>query len=82
MVDPAARLDRAVGGGAALLAAPLLAGLALGLLAGRAGARVATWVVCGLGLLAGCCGLAVLVGQRAAPLQLGSERPVTADCWA
>ena len=56
----------------AALSAPLLAGLALGLLAGRNGVRVATWVVSGLGLLGGCCSVAVVVGERAAPLQLGS----------
>ncbi|SCG56605.1 hypothetical protein GA0070213_105357 [Micromonospora humi] len=62
-----------------VLAAALLVGLALGLFAGRPGARVATWVVAGLGLLCGCCGLAVLVGQRAAPLRLGADDRVTAD---
>ncbi|PWR06524.1 hypothetical protein DKT69_36745, partial [Micromonospora sicca] len=60
----------------------VLVGLALGLLAGRPGARVGTWVVCGLGLLCGCCGLAVLVGQRAAPLRLGAGHQVTADLLA
>ncbi|WP_446217716.1 hypothetical protein [Micromonospora sp. IBHARD004] len=60
----------------------VLVGLALGLLAGRAGARVGTWVVCGLGLLCGCCGLAVLVVQRAAPLRLGADERVTADLLA
>ncbi|MCK1809302.1 MULTISPECIES: hypothetical protein [Micromonospora] len=62
-----------------VLAALLLVGLALGLLAGRSGARVGTWVVAGTGLLCGCCGLALLVGQRAAPLQLGPEDRITAD---
>ncbi|MFJ1537395.1 hypothetical protein ACIODS_02505 [Micromonospora chalcea] len=62
-----------------VLAALLLVGLALGLLAGRSGARVGTWVVAGTGLLCGCCGLALLVGQRAAPLQLGPEDRVIAD---
>ncbi|MBM7491858.1 hypothetical protein JOD64_003080 [Micromonospora luteifusca] len=57
----------------AALSAPVLAGLALGLLAGRNGARVATWVVSGLGLLGGCCSVAVLIGERAAPLQLGAN---------
>ncbi|MEV4496029.1 hypothetical protein AB0J84_10010 [Micromonospora arborensis] len=57
----------------AALSAPVLAGLALGLLAGRNGVRVATWVVSGLGLLGGCCSVAVLVGERAAPLQLGAD---------
>ncbi|MGV9767638.1 hypothetical protein [Micromonospora tulbaghiae] len=62
-----------------VLAGLLLAGLALGLLAGRSGARTATWVVAGTGLLCGCCGLAVLVGQRAAPLRLGADDRITAD---
>ncbi|MFG1949820.1 hypothetical protein [Micromonospora sp. NPDC048830] len=57
-----------------VLVGALLVGLALGLLARRNGARVATWVVCGLGLLAGCCGLAALVGERAAPLRLSGDR--------
>ncbi|MGC4745090.1 hypothetical protein ACLQ28_05430 [Micromonospora sp. DT201] len=57
----------------AALSAPVLAGLALGLLAGRNGVRVATWVVSGLGLLGGCCSVAVLIGERAAPLQLGAD---------
>ncbi|MEV6514449.1 hypothetical protein AB0M37_01540 [Micromonospora chalcea] len=62
-----------------VLAALLLVGLALGLLAGRPGARVGTWVVAGTGMLCGCCGVALLVGQRAAPLQLGPDDRVTAD---
>ncbi|MFG2165183.1 hypothetical protein [Micromonospora chersina] len=65
-----------------VLVALLLVGLALGLLSGRAGARVITWVVAGLGLFCGCCGLAVLVGQRAAPLRLGADDRVTADLLA
>ncbi|MEU5903637.1 hypothetical protein [Micromonospora sp. NPDC047527] len=63
----------------AALSAPVLAGLALGLLAGRSGARVATWVVCGLGLLAGCCSVAVLIGERSAPLRLGADERATAE---
>lgn len=63
----------------AALSAPVLAGLALGLLAGRNGIRVATWVVSGLGLLAGCCSVAVLIGERAAPLQLGSGEQAVAE---
>lgn len=51
----------------------LLIGLAAGLLAGRRGARVATWVVAGLGLLCGCGSLAVLVGQRAGPLRTDEQ---------
>lgn len=63
----------------AALSAPLLAGLALGLLAGRNGVRVATWVVSGLGLFGGCCSVAVVVGERAAPLQLGSGEQSLAE---
>ncbi|MCG5466907.1 hypothetical protein MED01_005952 [Micromonospora sp. MED01] len=63
----------------AVLSAPLLAGLALGLLAGRNGVRVGTWVVSGLGLLAGCCSVAVVVGERAAPLQLGADEHAFAE---
>ncbi|MBQ1019045.1 hypothetical protein KBX71_14400 [Micromonospora sp. D93] len=63
----------------AALSALLLAGLALGLLTGRNGVRVATWVVSGLGLLAGCCSVAVVVGERAAPLQLGSGEEALAE---
>ncbi|MEV0721960.1 hypothetical protein AB0I37_04175 [Micromonospora purpureochromogenes] len=56
-----------------VLAGLLLVGLAAGLLAGRPGARVATWVVAGLGLLCGCCGLAALAGQRARPLRTDEQ---------
>ncbi|MEV5691023.1 hypothetical protein [Micromonospora globbae] len=62
-----------------VLAAVLLAVLALGVAGGRPGARVATWVVCGLGLLCGCCGLTVLVVQRSTPLRLGADDQATAE---
>ncbi|SCL59381.1 hypothetical protein GA0070606_3091 [Micromonospora citrea] len=62
-----------------LLAGLLLAGLALGLRARRDGARTATWVVSGLGLLLGCCAAAVLVGQRTSPLRLGEDDRSTAE---
>ncbi|NBE82476.1 hypothetical protein [Micromonospora rubida] len=62
-----------------VLVGVVLVGLALGLLAGRAGARAATWVVSGLGLVFGCCGLATLVGQRAAPLRLSGADRSTAE---
>ncbi|MER7460334.1 hypothetical protein [Micromonospora sp. NPDC126480] len=65
-----------------LLAGVLLAALAVGLRAGRPGARPATWVVAGLGVLAGCCGLAALGGMRAVPLRLGAEDRVTAELLA
>ncbi|MEH1098638.1 hypothetical protein [Micromonospora sp. CPCC 205561] len=64
-----------------LLAGLLLAGLALGLRAGRDGARTATWVVSGLGLPFGCCGLALLVGQRAAPLTAGEDDRATDELF-
>ncbi|MCX4387485.1 hypothetical protein OG777_11145 [Micromonospora peucetia] len=64
-----------------LLAGLLLAGLALGLRAGRDGARTATWVVSGLGLLAGCCGLTLLVGQRALPLGPDENDRATAELF-
>ncbi|MEV7986390.1 hypothetical protein [Micromonospora sp. NPDC085948] len=63
----------------AALSAPVLAALALGLLAARNGARVATWVVSGLGVLGGCCSVAVLIGERAAPLQLGADDQALAE---
>ena len=63
----------------AVLSALVLVGLALGLLAGRTGARIGTWVVSGLGLLAGCCSVAVLVGERAAPLRLGADDQAVAE---
>ncbi|MGC4810321.1 hypothetical protein ACLQ29_07315 [Micromonospora sp. DT228] len=63
----------------AALSAPVLAGLALGLLAARNGVRVATWVVSGLGVLGGCCSVAVLIGERAAPLQLGADDQALAE---
>ncbi|MEH0970069.1 hypothetical protein V6U77_02875 [Micromonospora sp. CPCC 205546] len=62
-----------------LLAGLLVAGLALGLRAGRDGARTATWVISALGLVAGCCGLALLVGQRATPLASGEDDRATAE---
>ncbi|WP_431892739.1 hypothetical protein [Micromonospora haikouensis] len=55
-----------------VLVGVVLVGLAAGLLAGRPGARLATWVVCGLGALFGCCAVAALVGQRAVPLRLSA----------
>ncbi|TYB94679.1 hypothetical protein FXF53_26835 [Micromonospora sp. WP24] len=62
-----------------LLVGVLLAGLALGLGSGRAGARVAVWVVCGLGVLGGCCGLALLVGQRSVPVQPSADDPASTE---
>ncbi|MEV0324835.1 hypothetical protein AB0H63_00080 [Micromonospora echinospora] len=56
----------------------LLVALALGLLAGRAGTRVATWVVCGLGLLAGGGALALVVAQRFTPFRLDADERTAA----
>ncbi|MEU4378777.1 hypothetical protein [Micromonospora echinofusca] len=64
-----------------LLAGLLLAGLAAGLRAGRDGARTATWVISALGLVAGCCGLALLIGQRATPLGSGEDDRATAELF-
>jgi hypothetical protein len=53
-----------------VLGAALLVGLAVGNLRGVRGTRIATWVVCGLGLFLGCCGvLGVLLSGA---VQLGS----------
>ncbi|MFJ6196784.1 hypothetical protein [Micromonospora sp. NPDC092111] len=74
-VDGLVRVLRISTVGAALLTVVvglLLVGLAGGLLARRRGARIAAWVVSGLGLLAGCGGLAALVGQRSTALRLGA----------
>lgn len=40
-----------------ILIALLLAGLALGVLRGSNVARIITWVLCGIGILCGCCGI-------------------------
>lgn len=47
----------------ALLFAALLVGLAVGVLRGSRAARVMTWIVCGLGVLCGCCGVLGSVSQ-------------------
>ncbi|MGC5285878.1 hypothetical protein [Micromonospora sp. DT231] len=81
-IDDAVTLLRASAVLSAVLAALyalVLAGLALGLLAARNGVRVATWVVSGLGVLGGCCSVAVLIGERAAPLQLGADDQAFAE---
>ncbi|MEU7753164.1 hypothetical protein AB0B57_07870 [Micromonospora sp. NPDC049101] len=81
-IDDVVTLLRASGVLSAVLAAlsvPVLAGLALGLVAARNGARVATWVISGLGVLGGCCSVAVLIGERAAPLQLGADDQALAE---
>ncbi|MFC7546339.1 hypothetical protein [Plantactinospora sp. GCM10030261] len=85
----AAALATLIGVGVAVL----LVLLALGLIRGTPGARVATWVVCGLGTLLGCGALTVTVLQRTVPMEFGpdelaTEQLVTAagsaypDWWA
>lgn len=49
----------------AVLFAVLLIVLAVGNLRGRGGARIATWIVSGLGLFCGCCGLLAVISQSA-----------------
>ncbi|WP_307871010.1 hypothetical protein [Micromonospora sp. C51] len=83
-VDAAVALLRAsvvVSAVLSILAALLLVGLAVGLTARRPAARVATWVVAGLGMCCGCGGLATLIVQRAVPLDFGDDR-ATADLLA
>ncbi|MFF3865775.1 hypothetical protein [Micromonospora sp. NPDC001898] len=71
------RLTVGVSATLTVLVGVVLVGLAFGLLSGRSGARMATWVLCGLGLAFGCCGLAVLIGQRAVPLRLSGRDQAT-----
>ncbi|WFE45574.1 hypothetical protein [Verrucosispora sp. WMMD1129] len=83
-VDAAVALLRAsvvVSAVLSVLAALLLVGLALGLATRRPAARVATWVVAGLGMCCGCGGLATLIVQRAVPLDFGDDR-ATAELLA
>jgi hypothetical protein len=63
----------------AVVMAVLLVVLALGILQGSSGARIATWVVCVLGLLCGCGGLTALVVQRAVPWTFSADNQVAAD---
>ena len=57
-----------------VLAGLVLAGLAFGLAAGRPGARVASWVIAGFGVLFGCCGIVTLFIQRVTPLDLRDDQ--------
>ncbi|BCB85801.1 hypothetical protein [Phytohabitans suffuscus] len=54
-----------VGAVLSVLFATLLIALGLGNLQGRNGARIATWIVSGLGLFCGCCGLLAVISQSA-----------------
>lgn len=63
-------------------AALLLGGLALGNLRGANGARIATWAVCAIGVLCGCCGLVVVVVQRAIGLAMTGDEATTRELVA
>ncbi|MEV2237647.1 hypothetical protein [Micromonospora sp. NPDC049891] len=83
-VDAVAALLRAsvvVSAVLSIIAGLLLVGLALGLATRRPAARVATWVVAGLGMCCGCGGLATLIVQLAAPLDFGDDQ-ATAELLA
>lgn len=62
--------------GLGTVVAVLLALLAFGVWQGSAGARIATWVVSGLGLLCGCLSLGAVLLQRLVPVEVD---PVAAD---
>jgi hypothetical protein len=57
----------------AVLFAALLIALAVGNLQGRKGARIATWIVSGLGLFCGCCGLLAVVSQSALSWNISTD---------
>jgi hypothetical protein len=59
-----------------VLVAALLVVLAVGVLRGGNGWRIATWVVCGLGLLCGAGTLALSVAQRVGDWAGGTDDPV------
>ncbi|RKR89112.1 hypothetical protein BDK92_3449 [Micromonospora pisi] len=73
------RIGAGIGTAVAVVAAVVLGGLAVANLRGANGARIATWVVCGLGLLAGCCVLAVQVAQWSVPLSTGGDGQLSAE---
>lgn len=71
------RLGTAVNTAVAVVAAVLLGVLAWGLFRGGPGARIATWVVCGLGLVCGWATVVGMVAQRRGALKLtGADQPV------
>lgn len=79
---PQADIDALVGliRGGAILAAVLgvaavllLGGLAFGNLRGANGARIATWALSAIGVLCGCCGLLVVIVQRAVGLAVTDD---------
>jgi hypothetical protein len=52
----------------------VLIGLALGDLRGSNASRIATWVLCGVGVLCGCCGLFGAIAQNNAAFSSGDNR--------
>jgi hypothetical protein len=60
----------------AIVVAVLLVVLAMAVLRGSSGARIATWVVSGLGLLCGCCGLFAVIFQSALSWNISSDDQV------
>jgi hypothetical protein len=56
-----------------VLFAVLLVTLGVGNLRGRNGARVATWIVSGLGLFCGCCGLLAVISQSALSWNISTD---------
>lgn len=69
LIRGGAILSGLLGVGGALV----LGTLALGNLRGANGARIATWAICAIGALCGCCGLLVAVVQRAVGLGATGE---------
>jgi len=66
-----------------VVGALLLGGLGVGNLRGAAGARIATWVLCGLGLAVGCCGLFGVLLSGAVQLSTATDTdPVVARALA
>lgn len=56
-----------------VLFAVLLIVLGVGNLRGRNGARIATWIVSGLGLFCGCCGLFAVISQSALSWNISTD---------
>lgn len=77
-VRAGALLNAAVG----VVVAVVLVTLALGILRGSNGARIATWVISGAGLLCGCGSLAAVVLQRSVPLTTDARTAAQLDALA
>lgn len=60
-----------------IVGALLLATLAVGNLRGLTGARIATWVLCGLGLAVGCCGVVGVLLSGAVQLDSATNTDTT-----